>query len=136
MFQGTIGSRRHTTTWPPEMDSAGVLRCLLVSHAAEDVGKGVSLPLVLFGELGRRRQFVGPLKRADQASYRAHCHHSGCKHKTISVPRNGWRLWYRSAGDLGSLFMIRGVGKTWGTSYRASYRAHCHHSSSKQKTIS
>ena len=116
MFQGTIGSRRHTTTWPPEMDSAGVLRCLLVSHAAEDVGKGVSLPLVLFGELGRRRQFVVPLKRPDQTSYRAHCHHSSSKQKTISVPRNGWRLWYRSAGDLGSLFMIRGVGKTWGTS--------------------
>src|SRR5207248_9672145 len=51
--------------------------------------KGVSLPLVLFDELGRRRQFVVPLKRPDQTRYRAGCNHSSSKQRAISDPRYG-----------------------------------------------
>jgi hypothetical protein len=85
-------------------------------HYAEDVVKGVSLPHVLSARPGRRRQFAVPRYVRIKLAIRL-----AVTTAALSKGRSPCRVMddarmIPQSQVCGSLFMIRGVGKTWGTS--------------------
>jgi len=56
----------------------------------------LSLPRALFCFAAEGLQFVLPLKRPDQTSYRARCRTSRSNLRTISVPQDGSQKPYRN----------------------------------------
>jgi hypothetical protein len=72
----------------------------------------LNLPFVLFARLGRRKQFVVPLNVRIKLICGLAVTTACSKQGTISAPRK-WLVASYDKGDL--LFIIRGVGKTWGT---------------------